>query len=318
MKVLVTGATSLLAGTTVRHLRFRGHEVVVLQRRPCGLDVEEHLADIRDAAAVRRAGEGCDVIIHAAARVGITGTAAEFASVNVDGTVNVVGLARSTGAAIVYVSSPSVAHRGHPLVAAPATPAVVDHKAHYPATKARAELLVLACTDIATTALRPHLVWGPGDTQFVGRIVERARTGRLVLIGGGSVLVDTTYLTNAADALVAAAEGLHLGAAFVHRPVVVANGEPRPIREIVERICRAGGVPFHPRSVRLPVARAAGSVAERLWRRGEPPITRFVADQLGTAHWFDPTEARRLLGWEPRITLEEGFDLLEAASRPPS
>jgi nucleoside-diphosphate-sugar epimerase len=318
MKVLVTGATSLLAGTTVRHLQARGHRVTVLQRRPCGLDVEEHLADIRDRAAVRRAGEGCEVIVHAAARVGITGTPAEFVSVNVGGTANVLHLARATGAGVVYVSSPSVAHRRCPLVAATASPAVVDHPALYPATKARAELLVLSSTDIATTAIRPHLVWGPGDDQLVGRIVQRARAGRLVLIGRGSALVDTTYVSNAADALVAATEGLHRGAAFAHRPVVVSNGEPRPIREIVERVCRATGVPFQPRSVSLPVARMAGAAAERLWRRGEPPITRFVADQLGTAHWFDPTEARRLLGWEPRIRLEEGFDLLQAASRPSS
>ena len=315
MRVLVTGATSLLAAATVEALRDKGHEVVVLQRRPSGLDVEEHLGDIRDAIAVERAGRLCEVVIHAAARVGIVGSAAEFASVNVDGTANVMRMARSEGAAVVYVSSPSVAHTGHPLVAATATPAVLDHAASYPATKARAEQLVLSSTDVPSTAIRPHLVWGPGDTQLIGRIVERARAGRLVLIGGGSALIDTTYVTNSADALVAAAEGLRPGAPFAARPVVISNGEPRPIREIVERVCRATGSPFAPRSVPLNVARAAGVVAERLWRTTEPPVTRFVADQLGTAHWFDPLEARELLGWQPRVTLEEGFALLEATVR---
>lgn len=315
MRVLVTGATSSIGSATLRALQERGHDVVAFQRRPSGLDVEEHRGDVRDVAAVERAARGCAVVIHAAALVGIVGTATEFASVNVEGTANVLGAARSTGAGVVYVSSPSVAHTGRPLIAATATPAVVSHRAHYPRTKAQAERLVLAAVDIPTTAIRPHLVWGPGDAQLVGRVVERARAGRLVLVDRGSPLIDTTYVTNAADALAKAAEGLLAGVALQHRPVVVANGEPRPIREIVERICCAAGIPFRPRSVPLPVARAVGAVAERVWRSGEAPITRFVADQMGTAHWFDQREAQQLLGWHPRISLEQGFALLEASYR---
>lgn len=313
MRVLVTGATSLTAAAAVQALQARGHDVVALQRQPCGLDVEEHLADIRDAAAVARAVQGCDVVLHAAARVGIVGTEAEFASVNVAGTVNVLAAARASGAAVVYVSSPSVAHSGRPVVAAPATPAISSHTSRYAATKARAEQLVLSTAEVPTTAIRPHLVWGPGDRQLVGRIAERARTGRLVLVARGSALVDTTYVTNAGEALAAAVERLTRGAGIEGRALVVSNGEPRPIREIVERICLAAGVPFAPRSVPLSVARAAGALAERVWRVGEPPITRFVADQLGTAHWFDLTPARELLGWEPRVSLEQGFTLLEAS-----
>lgn len=316
MRVLVTGATSLLGEATVRALLDRGHDVVALQRHPSGLPVGEHLGDIRDPGTVARAARGCDVVVHAAARVGVVGSEAEFSTVNVHGTANVIDAARAEGAALVHVSSPSVAHAGHPLVAAPAEPATLVHTSHYPATKARAEQLVLAVRDIPTTAIRPHLVWGPGDTQLVGRIVERARAGRLVLVAGGSALVDTTYVTNAADALVAAAEGITAGGGALHRPLVVSNGEPRPIRELAERICRAVGVPFAPRSVPLPVARAAGAVAERLWRSGEPPLTRFIADQLGTAHWFDVDEARQALGWVPRVSLEEGFALLRAGSCP--
>ena len=313
MRVLVTGATSLTAAATVHALQDRDHDVVVLQRRPSGLDVEEHLADIRDAAAVARAVQRCDVVVHAAARVGIVGTEAQFTSVNVDGTANVLNAARGRGAGVVYVSSPSVAHRGRPLVAEAATPAVSSHTSRYAATKARAEQLVLSDRVVPTTAIRPHLVWGPGDTQLVGRIVERARAGRLVLVNRGSALVDTTYVTNAGEALAAAVERLTRAAGIDGRALVISNGEPRPIREVVERICSAAGVPFAPRSVALPVARAAGAVAERVWRTGEPPLTRFVADQLGTAHWFDLAPAKELLGWEPRVSLEQGFSLLRAS-----
>lgn len=309
----MTGATSCLAAATVHALLDRGHDVVAMQRRSCGLEIDEHLGDIRDAELVTRAARGCDVVVHAAARVGLVGSEAEFTSINVHGTGNVLRAARAAGAGVVHLSSPSVAHTGHPLVAARATPATVDHNSYYPATKARAEQLVLAARGIPTTAIRPHLVWGPGDTQLVGRILERARSGRLVLVAGGTALVDTTYVTNAADAVVAATERIIDAGRALRRPLVVSNGEPRPIRELAERICRAAGVPFAPRSVPLPVARAAGAVAERLWRSSEPPITRFVADQLGTAHWFDITDARESLGWSPRISLDGAFDLLEAS-----
>jgi nucleoside-diphosphate-sugar epimerase len=152
------------------------------------------------------------------------------------------------------------------------------------------------------------LVWGPGDTQLVGRIVERAASGRLVLINGGSALIDTTYLDNAADALVAALDrvGDISGEAFV-----VTNGEPRTVAELLTRICRAAGVPEPTRSVSRAVATGAGAVVERAWaaagREGEPPMTRFLAEQLSTAHWFDQRRTRESLQWTPQVPLSEGF-----------
>jgi nucleoside-diphosphate-sugar epimerase len=163
-------------------------------------------------------------------------------------------------------------------------------------------------------AVRPHLVWGPGDTQLIGRIVERARAGRLPLLGSGAALIDTTYRDNAASAIVAAldrAESAH-GRAFV-----VTNGEPRTIAELLEGICRAAGVT--PPRWRMPAAaaRVAGLAVEGLWavRPGadEPPMTRFLAEQLSTAHWFDQRETRRALDWVPAVTIEEGLARLAAS-----
>lgn len=323
MRVLVTGASSLIGAGVARRLAERGDHVVALQRRRAvdlGDDVEQRLGDLRDAAVVDAAVAGCDGIVHAAAKVGVVGTWEEYRSVNVDGTDNVLAAAVNHAVErVVHVSSPSVAHGGEPIVGGTADePVFGRRRAWYPESKAIAEVraLALASGDRGVVAVRPHLVWGPGDTQLVGRIVERARSDRLALVGGGRALVDTTYIDNAVDALVAALDAVRPGAACSGRAYVISNGEPRMIRELVEGICDAAGVAFAPRDVSLRAGRAIGAVVERVWplvRRGEePPLTQFLAEQLGTAHWFDPRPARDELGWVPRVSIDEGLARLAA------
>lgn len=299
----------------------RGDEVVAFQRSAGAAvapEVEQVLGDVRDAAAVDAAVAGCDAVLHLAAKVGVVGERHEYEAINVAGTRNVVEAVRRHGVErLVHVSSPSVAHAGEPLVGAGADPAIVDHgTAWYASTKAVAEGIALAAAtpSCGVVALRPHLVWGPGDTQLVGRIVERARAGRLALVGGGRALVDTTYIDNAVSALVAGLDAVAPGAACSGRPYVIANYEPRPIREILAGICAAAGVAFAPRDVPLSVAKGLGSAIERVWPRlgrdDEPPLTRFLAEQLGTAHWFDPRPVREDLGWTPEVTIDEGLAAL--------
>lgn len=319
MRVLVTGATSLIGRHVVARLVERGDRVACLQRRPSGEPwpdgVDEITGDVADRWAVDAAIDGCDGVIHLAARVGVVGSRHDFETVNVGGTLNVLDAARTSGVTkVVHVSSPSVAHDGHPIVGGRADRAISAHgRAWYPATKAIAERAALAASTrgLGVVAIRPHLVWGPGDTQLVGRIVERAMSGRLALVGGGTALVDTTYVDNAADALVAALDAVGPDARCAGSAYVIANGEPRPIRDLVLGICRAAGVDASPRTVPLRLARPVGSVIERAWtvsRRGdEPPLTRFLADQLGTAHWFDPRPATADLGWLPAVTIDDGL-----------
>jgi nucleoside-diphosphate-sugar epimerase len=320
---LVTGAGSLLLRGVAEALAARGDDVVCLQRRALAgqrpARVTEMLGDVRDRDAVLRATEGCEVVIHGAARVGVVGAWQDFESVNVGGTLNVLDAANAQGVRrVVHVSTPSVGHSGASLVGVGAGAAVTGRRgAFYAESKAIAELAALGASHeaLAVVAVRPHLVWGPGDTQLVGRIVERARAGRLALIGTGAALVDTTYVDNAVDALVAAADSVRPGAACAGRAYVIANGEPRTVRELMQRICEAASVPFAPRRVPARVALGVGSLVERVWPRlrdDEPPITRFIAEQLGTAHWFDPRPAAADLGWVPRTTLDEGFERLRA------
>jgi 2-alkyl-3-oxoalkanoate reductase len=319
--VLVTGASGMLGRATATALLARGYEVTVLQRRPAGLPCREVLGDVADATAVDAAAAGQDAVLHLAAKVDVVGRWREYVRANVEGTRAVLAACRLAGVGrLVHVSSPSVAHGGAALVgvgAGRADPAAA--RGHYARSKALAEQAALAADSpsLAVLAVRPHLVWGPGDTQLVERVVTRARAGRLPVIGSGAALIDTTYVDNAADALVAAVDAPVHGEALV-----VSNGEPRPVAEVLARLCRAAGVPPPRRRVPFPVAWLAGAAVEGVWtatqRRQTPPLTRFLAEQLATAHWFDQRRTREALGWSPRVSLAEGFSRLAAWSTRPA
>ena len=319
VRVLLTGSSSLLGRSVVAKLLAGGHSVTVLQRRPARLaGVEEILGSVADPRAVRRAVAGCDTVVHIAARVGIVGSWPEFAETNIVGTRVLIDAAAEAGVTrVVHVSSPSVAHSGSALVGAEAGPANPGTaRGHYAKSKAEAELIALGANSpsMSVVAVRPHLIWGPGDTQLVGRIVERARRGRLAYVGSGAALIDSTFITNAADALIAAIDRAEFAAG---EALVVSNGEPRPIGELVDRIVVAHGLAPPRLRVPRPVAFAGGWVAERAWRSlrlsGEPPMTTFLAGQLGTAHWFDQRRTREVLGWTPQVSIDEGLAMLAAA-----
>lgn len=320
-RVLVTGATSLLGAGVVDALTRRGDTVVAFQRRALerrSTSVHDVRGDIRDLAALVAASESCTAVIHLAAKVGVVGDWESFRSVNVDGTHNVLTAARRSGLSkAVHISSPSVAHQGAAIVGGGAEPPFVGRNgAWYPESKALAESIALDATtgELGVVVLRPHLIWGPGDTQLVGRIIERARTGRIGLVNHGNALIDTTYIDNAVMAVIAALDAVSPGAPCSGRAYVIANGEPRPIRELVEGFCAAAGLAPALRSLPLRVAAPAGSLIEALWRAVkpgvEPPLTRFVAEQLGTAHWFDPRPAATDLGYRPSVTIDEGLERL--------
>jgi len=223
-------------------------------------------------------------------------------------------------ARLVFVSSPSVGYESVSTVGAGAgDPITLRHdRSWYSESKAEAELMALVANrpSLAVTAIRPHAIWGPGDTQLIGRIVDRARAGRLFVVGGGTALIDTTYVDNAADALVAAVEHLMPESDLAGRAFVVSNGEPLPVRVLLERICEAAGAPPPKRDVPLPLARGMAGVLERVWARArpgaEPPATRFLVDQLALAHWFDQRPFREATGWMPAVSIDEGMKRLAA------
>ncbi|NIJ05064.1 NAD-dependent epimerase/dehydratase family protein [Frigoribacterium faeni] len=326
MKVLVTGASGLLGGAVARAVAAAGHDVTTFQRRPSGIAGARDVAgSMTDPDAVAAAVDGQEAVVHLAAKVSLAGDPAEFEAVNVGGTSSLLEAMRASSVPrLVFVSSPSVAHGGASIVgedAAPASPARA--RGDYARTKAAAEVLALAAASDAlrVVAVRPHLVWGPGDTQLVERIVERARRGRLPLLDHGAALIDSTYVDNAAAGIAAALERV---GAVSGRAYVLTNGEPRTVADLMGGICAAGGVPAPHVRVPAGVARAAGSLVERVWavRPGtdEPPMTRFLAEQLSTAHWFDQRRTQHDLRWTPEVSVDEGLRRLAAwyaAGQPP-
>lgn len=311
MKVLVTGGRGLLGSSVVHEVLKAGHECVVVQRNPSGITgAREFLDDLTAPKSTDKWLAEVDAVIHLAAKVGIVGSYQDFFDANVVATELLLDAAKRHGVkSFIYASSPSVAHTGSALIGAgagPAEPARV--RGSYSQTKARAELAVLAANtpSFSTLALRPHLVWGPGDTQLIERIVARARAGRLFYIDGGYALIDTTYVSNAAQAFACALNASPESFGLAH---MVTNGEPRTVRETLIRITNAAGVPGPSRSVSFPIAMAAGRAAEFAWRNrtSEPPLTSFLVEQLATAHWFDIEQTKKLLNWSPKISLDEGF-----------
>jgi nucleoside-diphosphate-sugar epimerase len=319
MKVLVTGGGGFLGGVIVRMLRERGDQVRSFSRAEhpdlADMGVEQFQGDLSDRNDVIKAAAGCDLVFHVAAKAGVWGSYHDFYQTNVVGTENVLAACRSNSInRLVYTSSPSVVFDGSDVEGGDESlPYPGRYEAHYPATKALAEQLVLGANspELAVTALRPHLIWGPGDNHLVPRIVAKGRTGKLRRIGVRPNLVDTVYVDNAARAHLLAADTLSPGSPAAGNCYFISNNEPLPLWDMVNRILAAAGVPPVTRSISPSVAYAVGCVCEGFWKllqlSGEPPMTRFVAHELASAHWFNTEAARRDFGYQAEISIEEGL-----------
>jgi nucleoside-diphosphate-sugar epimerase len=319
MRALVTGGGGFLGGAIVRRLLSAHHRVRGFSRGRypalAELGVEQYQGDLADRAALGRACADCDIVFHVAARAGLGGRWWDYYRPNVIGTRNVVSACRDQGVArLVYTSSPSVIFTGRDMEGAnESVPYPRRYEAHYPRSKALAERHVLAAngTELATVALRPHLIWGPGDNYLVPRILARARAGRLWRLGPDSKLIDSVYVDNAAEAHVLAAERLGPGSAVAGRAYFISNGEPLPLWDLVNRVLAAARLPPVTRTVPARLAWLGGALCDLAWGvfrpDREPPMTRFLAHELATAHWFDTGAARRDLGYEPRVSIDEGM-----------
>lgn len=326
MKILVTGGGGFLGQAICQRLVERGHAVTSFQRghypELAAMGVTEHRGDLADRAAVLAATRGMDAIFHVAAKAGAWGSYRSYHDANVVGTDNVLHACRTHGiGTLVYTSTPSVTHRAtHPVEGGNEidTPYGTGFKAHYPTTKTVAERAVIAANgpSLATVSLRPRLIWGPGDNQLLPRLVDRARSGRLRFVGGGHNLIDTTFVDNAAQAHLDAFDHLKPGAACAGKAYFISNGEPRPLRDVVNALLAAAGAPQVQGSIPFGAAYGLGAVLEALWLglrlKGEPPMTRFLAEQLSTTHWYDISAARRDFGYTPQVSMDDGLARLAA------
>jgi nucleoside-diphosphate-sugar epimerase len=239
----------------------------------------------------------------------------DYFDANVTGTRNVILACKAHGVPkLVYTSTPSVTFAGADEDGVDESmPYAESFLCHYAATKAQAERDVLAANGgtLSTVALRPHLIWGPGDNHLVPRVIARARAGKLKLVGRGLNRVDATYIDNAVAAHLCALEVLSQEASCAGKAYYISNDEPLAMGALLNRILEAGGLPPVSRSVPPAVAYVVGASLEKLYamlgRKEEPIMTRFVARQLATAHWFNISAAKRDLGYRPEVNMDEGM-----------
>jgi nucleoside-diphosphate-sugar epimerase len=327
MHALVTGGGGFLGGYIVEALLARGDRVRSFGRgdypqlQSQGVDVVR--GDVSDRGAVSAACRDVECVFHAAAMPGISMRAGVYDEVNRVGTENVLSACREAGVRrLVYTSSPSVVFAGRDQCGVDESMPydfkwLEANRAYYSLSKARAEQAVLAANGggLRTCAMRPHLIWGPGDTHLVPRLIARARSGRLRRVGDGTNLVDIAYVENVADAHLLAADALELPVAEATSPggkaYFISQGEPVNCWQWIDEILALVDLPPVAKSVSLGTASRVGAVCEAAYRvlglKREPPMTRFLAAQLATSHWFDISAARRDLGYEPRVSTAEGM-----------
>lgn len=323
-KVVVTGGGGFIGQALVRALVRRGLAVAVVGRNPypqlAALGVECLQGDIRDLGFLQRALAGRDTVFHVAAKAGIWGPKEEYDSINLTGTLNVLAACRQQGiAALVHTSTPSVVFDRHSLEGADETsPYTTRPLCHYAASKILAEKAVLAAdsSDLRTLAIRPHLVWGPGDQQLVPRLLARGRDRSLKIVGSGTNRVDLAYIDNVVHCHLLAADHLHAGGSGAGRAFFIGQDEPVALWPwINELYVRMDLAPITAR-VPLPVAYVAGlglELVHRLRRSSrEPRMTRFLALQLARSHWFSHDQARQVLGYRQQVSTAEGMERLVA------
>ena len=320
MKILVTGGGGFVGGYIVERLLARGYAVRSIGRSPqpelVAKGVEVVCGDLTDATAVSAACEGVDAVFHVAARAGVWGSWESFYGPNVIGTRNVLSACRKWQVKrLVYTSTPSVVFNGDSIRGGDESlPYGKNWLCHYAETKALAEQEALAANSekLQVVALRPHLIFGPGDPHLLPRVVGSVKAGRLRIVGDGSAKVDVSYVGNVADAHLDAFDALERGEG-AGQAYFISQGEPVDLWPWLNSILEGLGQPPLTQKIPLPLAYGIGALCEGVWkvlrRRTDPPITRFVAVELAKDHYFDIRKAQHVLGYRPRVPMNEALKL---------
>jgi 2-alkyl-3-oxoalkanoate reductase len=326
MRVLVTGCGGFLGRTIVNGLLRRGDQVRGLARGDyphlSRAGVELHRGDVADPDRVIDACRGMDGVIHCAAVAGLWGRWSNYHRINTVGAQNVIqGCRQANVPVLVHCSSPSVTFDGNDQAGIDeSAPYPRRHLCHYSHTKALAEQAVIAAHRtgvLHTAALRPHLIWGADDPHLFPRLIDRAKRGRLVIVGDGQNLIDTVHVENAAAAHMNALDHLAQPSPVGGgRAFFITQDEPVKCWDWIGRVLEIAGAPQPKRQISLAAAWRMGAVLETIYRfaclQREPPMTRFLAAQLASHHYFDISAAKSILGYRPAVTTEQGLDALRA------
>lgn len=320
MRALVTGGGGFLGRYIVEQLLAQGDTVTVFARGDYSelgqIGARLIRGDLRDPQAIQSACAGVDAVFHVAAKAGIWGSWQSFHQANVVGTQNVIAACRVQGVGkLVYTSSPSVVFDNQPHDGCDESlPYPIHYENFYSQTKAMAEQMVVGADslDLLTVSLRPHLIWGPRDPHLLPNLIARARAGKLIQVGDGTNRVDITYVEDAAQAHLLAAEALQPGSPVAGAIYFISQDDPITLWPWVDDLLARLDLPPVKRRVSLVVARTIGAVLEFAYRRfsikGEPPLTRFLASELALSHHYDISRAKRDFGYQPRFSTAQALE----------
>lgn len=326
--VLVTGAGGFLGKAICRLLRLADIKVTGFARgnypELTQMGVNMVQGDITDFVRLKETMKSCDLVFHVAAKAGVWGSKDDYFQPNVQGAKNIIQACQELAITrLVYTSTPSVTFAGVDEAGIDESQPYADNFLNfYGESKALAEQLVLSASHdlkekpLKTVALRPHLIWGPNDPHLVPRVLERARAGKLKLVGKEDKLVDTIFVDNAAYAHILAAVALNKPkATCIGKAYFISNDQPITMATMLNNILHCVDLPPVTKRVPSAVAYAVGTTLECFYKilniKKEPIMTRFVARQLSTSHYFDISAAKKDLGYTPLISIEEGMKKLK-------
>lgn len=320
-RVLVTGGGGFLGRYIVEELLALGCTSINSLGRSCQPALAEKgvntiCGNIADPDAVDNAAENCDIIFHTAAKAGIWGKYRDFYNTNITGTANVIAACSKHQIPIlINTSSPSVIAVEHDIENADEElPFPETFLSHYSDTKAEAEKMVAnaASDQLKTISLRPHLIWGPRDPHILPRLFQRAAAKRLIQIGDGNNKVDLTYVENAAHAHILAAEVLAAKSEISGKSYFISDDAPVLLWPWINDMLEKMDLPTISRNISYKKARRIGIFFEIFYNifcfLGEPPMTRFVASQLGHSHFFNISAAKNDFGYQTIIANEKAIE----------
>ena len=323
MKILVTGGGGFLGTYIIKELLKNPTYIVTNFSRQNYPALEEMgvptiKGDLRNIEDVRRAlDKGFDAVFHVAALAGVWGKYEDYLGINYEGTKNLLTEARSHGVKrFVYTSTPSVVFgRGDLMGVDESTPYATKHLTHYAETKTMAEKLVLEMNNgesFMTCALRPHLIWGPGDPHLFPRVIKKGKEGKLKIVGDGENLVDIIYVENAALGHVQAFEHLQPGSPVCGQAYFLGQERPVKLWDFINQVLSFMKIEPVMNAIDVSTAYKIGWVLEKVFKllgiqKPEPPMTRFVALNLGKSHYFSHEKAKKDFGYTPRVSIEEGL-----------
>ncbi len=318
-KVLVTGGGGFVGKAIVKMIVARGDEVLVVGRHRYNevetLGARCVVGDIRDGDFLINATKGVDAVFHVAALAGIWGSWSDYHSINVIGTENVItACLKNAVPSLIYTSTPSVVfNRTDILSGDESLPYPDTFLCNYAKSKVIAETKVLAANNhsLSTCALRPHLIWGPGDPHLIPRLLKKGLNGELKRVGGGINRVDISYVDNVGHAHLLAEENLATSKSAAGKAYFVSQGEPVNLWDWINDLFQQVGIKPVIKKVPFGVAYSAGALLELIhslcMKDKEPRMTRFLAEQLAKSHYFSTEAIERDLGYTPIVSTADGI-----------